>query len=105
LNIEDKIQIFQNNLDKYFEIDKYNYPEDDICDYFFLDYQKNDFRYNKVQFSFLETLESEKEIIKLIDGLIHQIIKYDHEDSIENIIGNYISCGFTQLFLHSHSDQ
>lgn len=103
MNIQDKIQVFENNINTKFEVDKYSYPEDDIADYFFLDYDKNDLEYNKVRFSFLETLKSEKEIIKMIDGLIHQVIKHDYHDSIENIIENYISCEFVVLETKEYS--
>ena len=94
MTIEDKIEIFQKNLLKDFE--------DDIFDYFFLDYDRNDIKYNKVRFSFLDNLKSEKEIIKVLEGITSSVIKHEHHDNLENIIESYISRGFIILEDKNH---
>jgi len=97
LKLEDKIKIFEKNLSKCLEVDKYNDTEDELYDYFFLSYEKNDTLFNKKRFSFLENLKSEKEIIRVIDGIISAVIKHEHHDSSENIIESYINSGFIFL--------
>ena len=105
MKIEDKIQIFKNQLDKYFEVDKYNYPENDIYDYFFLSYTKNDVEYNNIQFSFLNSLKSENEIIKVIDAIISRCREHRDDYNLENTIESYIACDFLFLEKKNYSSK
>jgi hypothetical protein len=97
LTIEEKIKIFEKRFFQNFKEGVYNYPVDDISDYFFIDYDKNDSEYNKRTFKFLEVAKSEQDIIQISNLLISRVLKYDDTDGLENIIESFTNDGFILL--------
>jgi len=102
MNVENKIEIFKQILFKRSEDSSCNSIEDEIYNYFFLSYDENDTLFNKEYFLFLEDLKSEKEIERVVEGIISRVLKHEHHDSLENIIEGYIHYGF--IFLESQQD-
>ena len=77
LKIEEKISIFEELL----KSQDYIYAEE-MYIYFFTLEQGN--------FSFLEKLNSIEEIKNKVDFVLAKIAKHEHQDSISNIIENYM---------------
>jgi len=94
LDLKSKIVFFKKRLFLNFRKGFYRYPEDDIADYFFMDYDENDITYNETKFKFLKIAKSEKDILQISDLLVSKVLKYDDADGLENIIENFINNGF-----------